>query len=51
MENIILILVLILAVGGAASYIYKAKKTGQTCIGCPYAKECANKGRCQTENE
>ena len=25
------------------NYLYKAKKRGQTCIGCPYAKQCGGK--------
>ena len=37
MENIIIIAVLVLVVGGALAYIIKAKKSGQKCIGCPYA--------------
>ena len=51
MENIIIILILALVVGGAGLYIYKAKKRGQTCIGCPYAKECAKKQNCQCQNK
>lgn len=44
MVNGIVILVLLLMVGAAAGYIAKAKKQGQKCIGCPYARECASKG-------
>ena len=33
------------AVFKAARYIYKAKKKGQKCIGCPYSKNC--KGKCK----
>lgn len=51
MENIIIIAILALAVGGAIRYIYQAKKRGQTCIGCPHAKDCAKKCNCQTENK
>ena len=40
MENIILISILFLLIGGAALYIHRAKRRGQTCIGCPYAKQC-----------
>lgn len=40
MENLIIIFVLLLIIGGAGWYIYKAKKKGQKCVGCPYAKEC-----------
>lgn len=40
MENVILIIVLAIIVGLAAFYIYRAKKKGQKCIGCPYASSC-----------
>ena len=43
MENIIVIVLLIAIVGGIIFYLYRAKKSGQKCIGCPYAKECAKK--------
>ena len=43
MSNAIVILILLAILGGAAVYIIKAKKSGQKCIGCPYAKECASK--------
>jgi len=43
MENYIIILVLILIVGLATFYIYKAKKSGKKCIGCPYADSCNSK--------
>ena len=51
MENIIIILILALAVGGAITYICKAKKSGQACIGCPHSKDCSKKCTCQTENK
>ena len=40
MVNAIASLVLLLILGAAAAYVYKAKKNGQKCVGCPYAKEC-----------
>ncbi len=40
MKNLIIILILMCIVGGAFLYIYKAKKKGTACIGCPYAKNC-----------
>ncbi len=52
MENLILIVILIGLVGGATYYIYKAKKKGQTCIGCPHAKTCQSHkcgGSCSSE--
>ena len=44
MENYILIAVLVLIIGGAALYIYKAKKSGRKCIGCPDSGTCS--GNC-----
>ncbi len=44
MENIILLLLLAGILGGAVWAIVKAKKRGQTCIGCPYSGKC---GECQ----
>ena len=39
------ILALVIAiVGGAAYYIYKAKKSGKKCIGCPDSGSCS--GNC-----
>lgn len=44
MENIILIIVLLLILGGAGLYIIRAKKKGVKCIGCPAAATCS--GNC-----
>ena len=38
--EIIALILIILAVGGASAYIIVAKKRGQKCIGCPFAKQC-----------
>lgn len=35
MANIIVLVILIAAVGGAAGYIIKSKRSGKKCIGCP----------------
>ena len=36
-----------LIVGAAVLYIVRAKKRGEKCVGCPYAKECGGKcGSC-----
>ena len=48
--DIILVIVLVALVGLACLYIYKSKKAGAVCIGCPYAKECANKGNCPSKS-
>ena len=44
MANFIVILVLVLITGLAARYIYKAKKSGRKCIGCPYSGSCGKNG-------
>lgn len=30
-------------VGAAVFYIVRAKKRGEKCVGCPYAKQCGGK--------
>lgn len=42
-ENIIIILIVLAIVISISVYLYKAKKRGETCIGCPYAKQCGGK--------
>lgn len=39
MTDLIIILLVLLVVGSAAFYVIRAKKQGQKCIGCPYAKD------------
>lgn len=43
MTNIILVVILLLIAGGAGLYLYRAKKSGQHCVGCPHAKQCGSK--------
>lgn len=51
MTDVILFLILAAIVGGAAFYIYKEKKSGTKCIGCPHAKGCSGSCGCgQSEN-
>ncbi len=45
MENFIIIVILLCIVSGIVFYLYRAKKRGETCIGCPYAKQCGS-GKC-----
>ena len=48
MVNVILIILLAGIIGGAVIYIYRAKKRGQKCIGCPHAKTCkSNQCNCE----
>ena len=44
MANVIAVIALVLILGGASWYIYRAKKNGQKCIGCPDSKTCS--GHC-----
>ncbi|MBQ2613819.1 MAG: FeoB-associated Cys-rich membrane protein [Clostridia bacterium] len=40
MENIIIIAILVLILGFAGWYVYKEKRKGNKCIGCPFADSC-----------
>lgn len=44
MENYIIIAVVVLIVALAGIYVYKAKKSGKKCIGCPDSGSCS--GNC-----
>lgn len=52
MENAVIVIILLCIVAGIVYYLYKAKKRGETCIGCPYAKQCGGKcnGGCNGEH-
>lgn len=47
MINILLIAIMALLLGLAVGYIYKEKKKGSKCIGCPCSGACHSKGNCQ----
>ena len=49
MTDLIVISVLAVVVGFAARYVYKAKKNGAKCIGCPMSGKCS--GKCRTDQE
>lgn len=42
--DFVVIAVIAAVIGFAAWYIYKSRKKGIQCIGCPDAKSCASKG-------
>lgn len=44
MENLIIIAVVAAIIGFAARYIYKEKKRGVKCIGCPSGCSCSSGG-------
>lgn len=43
MENFIIIAVVAAVIGLAGRYIYKEKKNGAKCIGCPSGCSCSGK--------
>ena len=42
MEDLIIIAVIAAILGSAAWYVWKAKKSGRKCIGCPDGGSCAS---------
>ena len=49
MIDLLLIAVLAAIVGLAGRYVYKTKKSGAKCIGCPVEGGCS--GKCTCENK
>lgn len=45
MKNFIIIAIVVVIVAIAAGYVYRAKKSGRKCIGCPNACACTNKNK------
>ncbi len=45
MENFIIISILVVLVILIAVYIYKSKKRGKKCIGCPYNCSCLEESK------
>ena len=45
MTDLIVLIILAALVGGAVSYIVKAKKNGAKCIGCPAGGSCPSSGK------
>ena len=43
LDNIFIILIVAAVVGLAGFYIYRQKKNGSKCIGCPYGCSCSSK--------
>ena len=52
MDNLIIVAIIVLIVALAAFYVYKAKKSGRACIGCPDSCNCHKKdcGCCDSKN-
>ncbi len=53
MENTVVVLILLAIVSGITACLVRAKKRGETCIGCPHAKQCGRKcdGNCSGKSE
>lgn len=45
MVDVIAFTAIAAAVGIAAGYIYKEKKRGKKCVGCPYSGSCSGCGQ------
>ena len=43
--DILLIVILVVIVGAAGWYVYKAKKSGKKCVGCPDGGSCGCGGK------
>ena len=43
MKNAIIVMILLCIAVAVVYYLLRAKKRGETCIGCPYAKQCGAK--------
>ena len=41
MKDILIVLIIVLILGAAAFAVYRAKKTGKKCIGCPESCSCS----------
>ena len=44
--NSIIIAVVLAIVAAVGVYLYRVKKRGQACVGCPYSKECSKRCKC-----
>lgn len=51
MQDIILIAVILVILITAGVYVYRAKKSGAHCIGCPSSKECGGRCSCGTHKD
>ena len=50
MINFIIVAIIVGIASGIVWYLWKAKKRGEKCVGCPYAKKCCKKIDCCDKN-
>ena len=52
MINLIVTGILVAVISAIVFYLYREKKRGTRCIGCPYGKQCTGcKGHCTDDRE
>ena len=53
MENFIIIAILLIVIGFAGFYLFRTRKKGNKCIGCPHSMECSSKDKngCSNSNQ
>lgn len=44
LSNLIIVATVLAIVTAIILYLYRAKKRGETCIGCPYCGQCSSGG-------
>jgi radical SAM protein with 4Fe4S-binding SPASM domain len=49
LTDIIVILIVAAVIGAICFYLWRQKKNGAKCIGCPHSKSCS--GRCGMKDE
>lgn len=47
MKDAIIVILIVVITALIIFYLYNAKKRGEACVGCPYAKQCG--GKCNTK--
>ncbi len=48
MTDIVIVAIVLLIVSLASWYVYRAKKRGKTCVGCPGGCSCSCDASCST---
>lgn len=51
MVNMLIILVVALVVGLAAGFVFREKRKGRACVGCPYSGSCHAHGNGCTNSQ